>query len=296
MSNFVLRRFIFFLFILTPLISWADNIVVSDYRDNSITLEKPAQRIISLAPHITENIYSAGAGDLIVGVIAYSDFPIEAKQHPQVGSAYGVSVEKILSLSPDLIIAWSSGTSQKTLSSLAAFDIPIYYDEPKTLEDIAKSINDIGQLTGRIVESQTIVNQYLNDLTILREQYSSLAPVSVFYQIWNDPIMTLSGEHIVTDVMHLCGGHNIFADAAIIAPKISIESVLVRNPDTIIASGEGSDLPDSLIAWRQWPELRAVKNNHLFLMPPDILQRHSVRLLQAAGILCEHFDNIRKAK
>lgn len=288
-------RFLFFLCCcLYSATGLAENIFVTDYRGSQVVLEKPATRIISLAPHITENIYSAGAGDLIVGVIAYSDFPAQARQHPTIGSAYGISIEKIISLSPDLIIAWSSGISQKALSALEQFDIPIYYDEPKKLEDIAKSVEHIGILTRRSDKSQPVVAQYLYDLNALRQQYSNRPSVGIFYQIWNDPLMTLNGQHIVTNVMQLCGGRNIFSDAAVIAPKISIESVLLRNPDTIITSGEGEALPESLRQWQQWPDLAAVKNDHLFLMPPDILQRHSMRLLNAAEILCKHLDDVRK--
>lgn len=273
--------------------SFCSPLTVTDFKGNRLVLEKPAKRLISLAPHITENIYSAGAGDLIVGVIEYSDYPIQAKALPTVGSAFGISIEQILALKPDLVIAWDSGNSQKTLDTLATFNIPIYYDDPKTLEDVAKSVNDIGLLTGRYEQSLSVTNAFIEGINHLEQTYASRAPVSVFYQIWNDPLMTLSGQHIVSDVMATCGGQNVFADLKLIAPQINIESVLLRNPDTIITSGEGNQLPAELRQWQQWQNLTAVKNNHLFLMPPDILQRKSLRLLDAANILCQFLDKVR---
>lgn len=291
--NFRTPLFCLLFLLSTPAVVSANAITVTDYSGAVITLDKPAKRIVSLAPHITENIFSAGAGELLVGVMAYSDYPEAAKKLPIVGSAHGVSIEKVISLSPDLIIAWSSGVSEKVLSSLKGFGIPVYLDEPKTLENIAKSIEDIGHLADRSSISKAVVNRYLRELTILRDQYSGRRAVSVLYQVWHEPLMTLNGSHIVSDVIRLCGGRNSFADAAVIAPQISIESVLAHDPDTIITSGVGDELPASLRLWEAWPQLSAVKNEHLFLMPPDILQRHSIRLLQAAEILCEHLQQVR---
>jgi len=296
MSEPILPQFIFLLISLFASVCFAGPITVIDYNNERLVLENPAKRIISLGPHITENIYSAGAGDLIVGVIAYSDFPLQAKQHPIVGSAQGLSIEKIISLSPDLIIAWSSGISQKSLASLKALGIPVYHDEPKTLEDIAHSIRDIGRLSGRLAKSEQVANDYLSSLAQLRQQYEGRPPVSIFYQIWDKPLMTLNGQHIVSDVMQLCGGRNSFADAAVIAPTISREAVLISDPDTIITSGIEGETPHPLSAWDAWPQLSAVKNKHLFLMPPDIFQRHSVRLLTAAKVLCEHLETIRTTR
>lgn len=270
-------------------------ITVTDYTGAVIQLDKPATRIISLAPHITENVFSAGAGDLLVGVMAFSNFPESAKLLPIVGSAQGVNLEKIISLSPDLVLAWHSGLSQSTLTRLKQLSIPVYHDEPRHLEDIAKSIRDIAYLAGREAVAETLVIDYLSELAQMREQYQTRYPVSVLYQIWHEPLMSLNGEHIVTDVMELCGGRNAFADAAVIAPVISIEAVLERDPDTIITSGAG-EFSESLRAWERWPELSAVKNQQLFMMPPDILQRHSVRLLKAAKILCEHLENVRQER
>ena len=296
MSCTTLPQFILLLLSFYSLASFAEVIAVTDYKNEELVLEKPAKRIISLGPHITENIYTAGAGDLLVGVIAYSDFPIQAKELPIVGSAQGLSIEKIVSLSPDLIIAWSSGISQKTLTSLKALGIPVYHDEPKTLDDIAQSILDIGRLTDRKAPSEQAATEFLASLEQLREQYSDRLPISIFYQIWDKPLMTLSGEHIVSDVMQLCGGRNSFADAVVVAPTISREAVLIRDPDTIISSGLKGQTPNPLASWDSWPELTAVKNGHLFLMPPDIFQRHSVRLLTAAKVLCEHLETIRATR
>ncbi|WP_084005252.1 cobalamin-binding protein [Gilvimarinus polysaccharolyticus] len=271
----------------------AEPINVVDARGKSIQLKAPAKRIIALAPHLVENVYSAGAGNNLVAAVSYSDYPPEAQNLPQVGSYKTVSLESILALKPDLVLVWSSGNGLATANQLERLGITVYVDEPRTLDDIAHEVRTIGLLAGTTTVANKITDAWLARLQMLRQTHLDSAVVSVFYQVWNQPLQTLNGEHLVSDVIRLCGGRNAFADALSLAPKINVESVLGRNPDTIVASGMGEERPEWLDEWRQYPALAAVTNNHLFFVPPDLIQRHTLRILDGAELMCEYLDVAR---
>lgn len=268
-------------------------LAVTDYANRLVILDNPAKRIISLAPHITENIFSAGAGNLIVGAVDFSDYPEAAKKIPRVGNIQGFSAETIVALKPDLIIAWGTGHSASLIQKLIDLGLTVYIDEPKVLEDVAKSIQDIATMTGQKQSAAKNIEAYLQKLDVLKQRYSDREKISVLYQVWDKPLRTISGDHIISDVIGLCGGQNSFADAAVIAPKISIESVLARNPSTIIASDMDSERSDWLDNWSKWRSLRAVNDKNLFFIPPDLLQRHTIRILQGAEILCDQLESVR---
>jgi iron complex transport system substrate-binding protein len=287
------KLFVVFLGLIVSGYAFSNKVEVTDFTGRYVSLDKPAKRIITLAPHIVENVFSAGAGDLIVGTVDYSDYPQAARGITRIGSIQGFSAEAIVALKPDLVLAWASGHSSNISQQLIDLGLTVYLDEPKRLEEVAKSIRDIGILTGRQAAAERTAEEYLKNLDILQQKYSKKRPVSMLYQVWNEPLRTISGNHIITDVIHLCGGVNIFADEPVIAPKISIESVLARNPQAIVASGMGDERPDWLDEWKQWKTLTAVHKKHLFFVPPDLIQRHTVRLLEGADILCQQLDQVR---
>lgn len=266
---------------------------VTDYLDREVTLEKPARRIVALAPHIVENVYSAGAGEYLVAAVNYSDYPEAAKQLPQLGSYKAVSLERILALEPDLVVTWVSGNGPQTLQQLEQLGIPVYVDEPRELPDVARSIQDIGTLAGTQTTAQKAAEKYLQRLEQLRKTYATGQPVSVFYQVWNQPLQTLNGKHLVSDVIRLCGGYNIYSDALPLAPKVNMESILDRDPLVIVASGMGESKPEWLNDWRAWPALSAVAQNNLYFVPPDLIQRHTLRILQGAELMCEQLAQAR---
>lgn len=259
---------------------------VEDYLGRTVVLDKPARRIIALAPHIVENVWSAGAGDFLVGAVDYSDFPPQAKAIPRVGGFNSFSLEAILARSPDLVITWVSGNGAGVVEQLSRLGIPVYADEPRHLADITRSIRDIGRLAGTESQSDAVADNFRRKLDALRQHYQGPREVSVFYQVWNQPLQTVNGEHIISDVLQVCGGRNVFADAPSLAPKVNIETVLKRNPDVILASGTGGERPDWLDDWQRFPELTAVRNNRLYFVPPDYLQRHTVRILEGAERVC----------
>lgn len=267
--------------------------VVVDSSGQEIRLKQPAKKIVALAPHLTENAYTAGAGHLLLAVVDYSNYPPEARTLPRLGSAMTVSVETVLALQPDLVLAWGSGNNESVVRQLKRFGLPVYIDEPQTLEDVAKTIRDIGALAGTEEVAEQQAQQYLDSLAELRQRYTDAQTVDVFYQVWNDPLQTLNNEHIVSDVIELCGGHNIYGDAASLAPVINRESILNRDPDIIVASGRADERPQWLDEWLRWPGMSAVRNQHLYVVHADLIQRHTVRILDGAKIFCEHIEKAR---
>jgi iron complex transport system substrate-binding protein len=284
-----------FLVICLALFSLSSKAEVSaiDFHQRKIILDKPAQRIVALAPHIVENTYSAGAGDKLVGVVSFSDFPEAAKSVQIVGNYQSWSLEAIVALQPDLILMWGSGNGMKTLSSLQKTGVPIFISDPKKLTDIPYAIRAIGQLAGTEAVSEPEAKRIEKALTRIEAQYTNRRTVSVFYQVWDEPLQTLNGEHLISDVMELCGGYNVFADAVSLAPKINLESVLHRNPNAIVASGMGAARPEWLDRWKQYSSLDAVQNDTLFFIHPDHLQRPTSRILLGIERLCEQLDLAR---
>ena len=282
---------LFFCLLATPALA---EISVTDFTGRTVALDAPAQRIIALAPHMVENTFSAGAGDHLVGVVSYSDYPEAAKLIPQVGNYQSWSLEAIVKLKPDLVLMWSSGNGMKSLPALERLGLNVYVSEPRDLQDIPATIRAIGELAGTQAIAEPEARRIEQELAELAAQYRVEKPVSVFYQVWNKPLQTLNGDHLISAVIELCGGRNAFADAVPLAPKINIESVLARNPQAIVASGMGQAKPEWLDEWRDYPSLAAVRNNALFFVPPDHIQRSTARILLGARSLCESLASMPK--
>jgi len=276
--------------------SYAGQPSVVDDAGSIVTLQQPAQRIISLAPHVTELLFAAGAGDRIVGAVDFSDFPEAAKKLPRVGSNNAFDLEAMLTLKPDLVVAWESANPKALLEKLQALSIPIYYSEPRQLKDVASNLERLGRLAGTEAMANAASAEFRQQLAELRKKYSSRDHVSVFYQIWHQPLMTINGEHIISQVIELCGGRNVFYDLPALAPKISLEPVLLKDPEVIVVGSSAVNHPGWKEDWYRWPKLRAVKNGHLFYIDPDLIQRQTPRILQGAAELCRQLATVREAR
>ena len=277
----------------TPLSQTKESVSVVDFTGNTIRLNQAAKRIVALAPHVVENIYSAGAGNKLVGVVSYSNYPADALKLPIVGGYEQTNHEKIIELNPDLIIGWETGNSHSSLQRLSDLGYPVYIDQPNNLQDVAKSIRDIGVLSGTSDHANKIADQYLLDLAETRSQYKNAKLLRVFYQVWNSPLYTINGNHIISDAINICGGVNIYADEFAVSPVINIESLLERDPDVIIAGGMSSSRPEWLDDWKAWPSLKAVAKDNLFHVNPDHIQRHTARLLLGLDSICTQLDQAR---
>lgn len=258
-----------------------------------IELPSPARRIISLSPHITELLYTAGLGDSIVGAVSYSDYPLAARSLPRVGSYDHLDIERIASLHPDLVIAWREGNHPAQLEHLRRIGLQVFVHNPQELEDIAGSLEQFARLGNSRRTALEASRTFRERLHALAETHAEKPRMAVFYQVWNQPLMTVNEEHLISKVIRLCGGENVFAGLRTDTAAISVEAVLQARPQVIIASGMDEHRPEWLDAWRRWARLPAVQMGNLYFIPPDILQRYSTRILDGAEMLCEHLEQAR---
>jgi iron complex transport system substrate-binding protein len=281
--------------LLWPLASPAAIDLVDDMGD-ALHLDAPARRIVSLAPHLTELVFAAGAGPALVAVVDYSDHPPEARSLPSVGSYTRVDLEAVAAHRPDLVIAWRSGNPPTQIERLRALGIPVYVNESRELAAVAHTLRQIGRLAGTGAAAEAAASGFEQRQARLQARYAARPPVDVFYEIWNQPLMTINGEHLISKAISLCGGRNVFAPLALLAPKIGTEAVLVADPEAIVASGMGEARPEWLDDWRKWPQLRAVQRDNLFFIPPELIQRHTPRILDGAEQLCEQLEIARQRR
>ncbi len=264
---------------------------VQDDMGNTVTLTQPARRIVSLAPHVTELLFAAGAGQKIVGTSNFSDYPEAAKNIPSVGSFAALDLERVLTLKPDLIVAWHSGNKPSQLARLRAFNIPVYESQPGDYPTIASSLERLSALTGTEDTGKRAATDFRQRWHALQDRYAGRTPVSVFYQIWSQPLMTLNGQHMASSVLRLCGGKNIFADLPQLAPTVSVEAVIAADPQVILTPSDAKDQP--LDQWKQYPRLQAVRSRHLYTINADWMNRAGLRVLDAAEEVCRRLDEAR---
>ena len=276
------------------LISFSGAAEIIDDEGNLVRLEKPAKRIISLAPSLTELVYAAGAGSRLIGVVEYSDYPASADSLPVVGRFDGLDIERILELKPDLIVAWQSGNPKSSITQLKNLNLEVYVAEPKNLSSIASHIEKLSVLTGTESRAQIAIQEFDSIYGELKRRYNNKSKVKIFYQLWDRPIITVGGNELINDIIELCGGENIFGDLPQLAPKIDQESVLIRNPKVIVASGSNTERPQWLDEWKLWPQLTAVAEENLYFIIPELLQRHTPRALLGTRQMCEYIDQARK--
>lgn len=269
-------------------------IAVTDDAGQTVRLPRTAQRIVSLAPHLTELLFAVGAGEKVAAAVEYSNFPEAAKQLPRIGSYAAFDIERIAAMKPDLVVVWRSGNPPGPVAQLARLGIPVFSSEPQRLEDIAPSLERLGTLAGTADTARTAVAAFESRRAALAARHAGKREVAVFYEIWNQPLMSIGGSHLISAVIALCGGRNIFAGLSQPAATIGLEAVLRADPEAIVASGMGEARPDWLDDWRRWPQLTAVKRDNLFFVPPDLLQRHTPRILDGAEQLCAALDSARQ--
>ena len=272
-------------------------VTAMDDAGHTVTLPAPAQRVVSLAPHVTELLYAAGGGAKLVGAVAYSDYPPEAQHVPRVGDNRALDLERIAALKPDLIVVWRHGNAQQQLDRLRALHIPLFFSEPHKLDDVATSLTRLGALLGTDATAQAAAAAYRREIAQLHVRYARRAPVSVYYEVWDQPLMTINGSHMINDVIALCGGRNVFAALEPLVPTVSTEAVLAANPDAIVTAAQGASPPDrplpSLERWRAWPALAAVAHGNLFAVDGDLLTRPAPRIAQGAAQLCKDLELAR---
>ncbi len=269
-------------------------ISVRDDAGNIVTLQKPAQRVVSLAPHVTEMLFAAGGGERVVGVVKFSDYPEAAKRIPQVGDNRQIDMKRVIALKPDLLVVWLHGSATRQLEQLSKLGIPLFYSEPRQLDGIADNLIRIGQLLGTDKQAQQAAADLRKQLASLAAQYTNRPPVRMFYQVWDKPLYTLNGEHILSDSIRLCGGKNIFAEMAITAPNVGIEAVLQEDPEAIISGDQRNQTGGGVNLEKPYTTMTAVRRGNLFSINADLLNRASPRLIAGTAAICEKLEQARQ--
>ena len=269
---------------------------VVDDEGTTVRLVRPAMRIVSLAPHVTEQLFAVGAGHRIVGAVEYSDFPPGAKRIARVGDSGAIDFERLLAMRPDLVVAWTSGNSPKQIEQLRSLGLPVYSSQPRRLEDVATSLERLGRLAGSPEIAAQAARSFREQVRGLRDRYGSREPVTVFLELWNRPLYTVNSEQLISDVIRLCGGRNVFGDLPVLAPTVTQEAVLKADPAAIVATGMGGARPEWLDEWKAWPQLQATRLGNLFVIDSDLMNRHGPRLAEGARQLCNALDLARSRK
>lgn len=266
---------------------------VIDDQGSRVSLPAPAQRVISLAPHVTELAFAAGGGARLIAVDDNSDYPEAAKALPKAGSFRAIDLERIVAAKPDLLLVWLHGPSARQLEPLRQLGIPLFYSQPKRFADIPSNLRRIGQLLGSSAQAEQAARRFEQDLAALRQQQQGKSKLSVFYQVWDKPLYTLNGQHIVSDAIALCGGINIFARLPVTAPVVTDEAVIAANPQVILSAAMRHN-DDLLKRWQRMPGIAAVQNRQLHQVNGDLLNRPTPRMIEGTRQLCAKLDLARR--
>ena len=285
------RRRLRLLLILTslaacPLTGRETILSVEDDDGQQVRLPVPAERIVSLSPHATELVFAAGAGGKLVGASTFSNYPPQAERIPRIGGASRLDRERLLAIRPDLVVAWPSGNRPQDLAWLKKRAIPLYRSEPRTLENIAKNIRDIGLLAGTSASAAAAAAAFSERLAGLRRDFGEKTRLRVFYQIWPKPLMTAGTRHFINQVLALCRGQPLFPGLSALTPMVSREAVIQANPQAIIAASPEPGSEDPFAYWRRWRSIDSVRENRLISVHPDLIHRPTPRILDGAEVIC----------
>jgi len=302
--NFYAWRGAISLFALFASLAQAAPISVKDEAGHTLTLAAPAKRVISLAPSLTEMLFEAGGGGTLVGAVEYSDYPPEALKAPRIGSNRTLDLERIARLKPELALVWMHGNAQREIERLAALKIPMFYVEPHGIKEIPDALVRIGRLVGTEKTANEAARRFREHYAELRARYAGRPPVRVFYQIADRPLLTVNRQQIISDVIGLCGGINVFGREKLLVPELSTESVVAARPEAILTARLGEDGQGatramneaSLRTWLAFKDLPAVKHGQLWLIPGSQISRHGPRILAGAEAVCTALEEARRAK
>lgn len=275
-----------------PVATAAQPMQVVDDSGHALDLPRPPQRIVTLGAHLAEQLFALGAGDRVVGVSRFTDFPPEVQQRPVVGDAIAIHHEAIAQLKPDLVLVWRSGFPERARAPLQRLGVPVYESEIRSVAELAGSLRRLGRLLGRTEAGEEQARRVEQQWAALQAEYASRAPVRVFYQVWHQPLMTINREHLIHQAITACGGRNLFAELPALTPTVSWEAAVQRNPQVIAMAGSPSDHPERG-RWPQFPGVEAVKAQRFALVEGDLINRMGPRFVQGARQLCEAIDRAR---
>jgi iron complex transport system substrate-binding protein len=271
----------------------AQPVSVKDDRGKVVTVNRPVQRIVALAPHLAELAYAAGAGEKLVGVARHSDYPAAAGRVPEVGDAVRVDAEAVLALKPDLVLAWRSGNPPAEVGRLEQIGLPVLVTEPARLSDIPRLLRAIGTLAGTGGHAQMAATNFEGEIQALRSRHAGAPRIRVFYVIWHKPLLTVNGAHLISEILSLCGGENIFADLAQLTPHVTLEALIAARPAVILGGASAGGEKGFADQWRAAmpPPLSELPLRYI---NPDLIQRPTPRIVAGVKAVCSALEEVRK--
>ena len=264
---------------------------ILDDRGHTVVMARPANRIVALAPHLAEIVFAAGAGAHLVGISAATRYPDEARRLSLVSSNGRVDAERIVSLKADLALAWMSGNARLDFERLENLGIPVVATEVRSLPDIARLIRMVGALAGTRAAAEQSAQRTERMLAQLEYRYAGARPISVFVEVWPQPLITVSGGHLISDVLRVCGGTNVFRASPVLTPRVSPESLLAARPEVILANAAGGE---DVHRWRKYSALAAVREGRIHSIDPDVLHGQGPHLLEGVREVCSSLEQARR--
>jgi len=249
---------------------------------NRVAVPPRPQRIIALVPSLTEILFSLGLDDRVVGVTDFATYPPAARKKPKIGSFFNLNLEKIISLHPDLIVASLDGKQEKIIASLREFHLPIYRVNPKSLNDIYRSISNLGEITATLPQAHRVILSMKKRVGMVEKRVARLPKVRVFYQVGVDPIVTVNGDTFAADLIRRAGGILVTKKNPVLYPRYSIERVIADNPQVIIISSMSPTTNYRRFAgtWTRWRSIEAVRLHRVYVIDADLVDRPSPRIVQ----------------
>jgi iron complex transport system substrate-binding protein len=266
---------------------------VTDDSGHTVQLTAPAKRVVSLAPHLTEMAFAVGGGDAVKALIRYSDYPAAARRLPIVGDAFALDFEAIARLEPDLVLVWSSGLNERHRARLRALGLNVFESEVRHAEAIPDTLRRLGTLLGHADQGRAAGARFEREWQALRESHAGKKPVRVFWQLWQDPLMTINREHLIGEAIEACGGVNVFGALPLLTPTVSWEAAVAANPQVIASSGREADARRDFAKWQRFKQVSAVRQQQFAFIDGDLIGRMGPRFVQGAAVLCEAIDRAR---
>ena len=293
----ILLRFSAFICGCAALVSYAaaQPVSATDDRGKTVALSRPAQRIVTLAPHLTELVFAAGAGKQLAGVARFSDFPPAARNIPQIGDSARMEFERIVALKPDLVLAWKSGNAPADVERLESLGYPAFVSEPARLGDVPRVLRSIGTLAGTLPEATHAAAEFEKEVRALRERFVKAPRVRVFYMIWRKPLMTVNGAHLISDAITLCGGENVFAGIRQLTPPVTLEAVIAAKPQAVLGGSDPAGGDTFAVDWRAFAPA-PLRELPVFYVNPDLIQRPTQRIVEGARAVCSALDLVRNSR
>jgi iron complex transport system substrate-binding protein len=269
-------------------------ITVTDDAGRKLTLPRAPQRIVSLAPGATEMLFAAGAGKLVIATVEFSDEPPQARKVPRIGDATSVDMERLVALKPDVVIVWEGGGNAAQVEKLEQMRMPLYRQKAETLATMPASLRRLGELTGTRDGAARGAADIEARLAALTRKYGRGERLSVLLQVWNRPVYTVGGTHLMSDALRLCGARNLFDDLRDLGPAVDVEAVIARDPDVIVAIAPPGSAREWLADWRRFATMRAVRGARLVPFEDARLSRLGPSAVGGTEALCEAIDAARR--